>query len=368
MLTSSNHQVSDRLDDLAASVREEFAQIEEMSTRTKALAIASFLRKHNLTGIESDENYRDLQNNFIGVALREKPHQSLPLISCAIFCAIAERLGVDARPSGFPGHIYAIVYPPSGLTLEHAPAPSDEAPEVMYLDPFQSADEIPLSFLQETLRQYHFSPSAQSSVLGPASLEYLIIRMAHNLQQSVREHERIIRLRSRRYSPPVESNSGALDPDSAFYAGLWAFVIFNASDQDEGGIQGLVGGGGDINARRPLIVIMQLIHLNHPEDSTIFESLIAPLFEGLPLHDSLVDMMQVTRYEHDSRKTPHPRDESVRGRVKYRVGQLFRHKRYDYVGLITGWDAECKASENWVRQMDVDSLPGGRRQSFYHVL
>lgn len=27
-------------------------------------------------------------------------------------------------------------------------------------------------------------------------------------------------------------------------------------------------------------------------------------------------------------------------------------------GVIVGWDPECKASEEWMQQMGVDSLPG----------
>jgi F-box protein 21 len=44
---------------------------------------------------------------------------------------------------------------------------------------------------------------------------------------------------------------------------------------------------------------------------------------------------------------------------------VFRHKRYTYHAIITGWDTECKAEEDWVRQMEVDRLPRGRKQAFY---
>eukprot|EP00877_Chromochloris_zofingiensis_P004120 jgi/Chrzof1/13709/Cz08g09030.t1 len=54
--------------------------------------------------------------------------------------------------------------------------------------------------------------------------------------------------------------------------------------------------------------------------------------------------------------------------VKYRVGDIIQHKRYNYRGVIRGWDASCEASQLWIMQMKVDSLPLGRTQPFYQVL
>ena len=45
-------------------------------------------------------------------------------------------------------------------------------------------------------------------------------------------------------------------------------------------------------------------------------------------------------------------------RVQYKVGDVIRHKRYHYRGVIYGWDAECKAEEDWMLQMRIDQLPG----------
>src|SRR4051812_29653767 len=89
-----------------------------MTPRRRALAIVAFLRAHNFTGVQSESAYRDLQNNFIGIALLDPDHPSLPLVSVAIFCAIARRLDLDARPCGFPFHVHVMVYGPQGLTLD----------------------------------------------------------------------------------------------------------------------------------------------------------------------------------------------------------------------------------------------------------
>ncbi|KAL3159165.1 hypothetical protein ABBQ32_011153 [Trebouxia sp. C0010 RCD-2024] len=56
------------------------------------------------------------------------------------------------------------------------------------------------------------------------------------------------------------------------------------------------------------------------------------------------------------------------GTVRFKVGDVIRHKRYHYRGVIYGWDPECKAEEEWMQQMRIDQLPGGRHQPYYHVL
>ncbi len=44
--------------------------------------------------------------------------------------------------------------------------------------------------------------------------------------------------------------------------------------------------------------------------------------------------------------------------VQFKVGDVIRHRRYHYRGVIYGWDAECKAEEDWMQQMRIDQLPG----------
>ena len=41
------------------------------------------------------------------------------------------------------------------------------------------------------------------------------------------------------------------------------------------------------------------------------------------------------------------RDRELGDEVEYYVGQVFRHKKYDYYGVIVGWDRECIAPERW---------------------
>jgi hypothetical protein len=107
------------LDDIADRFRLEHPNFYFLSTRQKALALARWLRAHNLTGMDNPhENYRNLRNCFIGHALSDPDHPSLPIISSAIFTCVAQRLGLKAFCLAFPNHVHAAVYAPAGQDLD----------------------------------------------------------------------------------------------------------------------------------------------------------------------------------------------------------------------------------------------------------
>jgi len=56
------------------------------------------------------------------------------------------------------------------------------------------------------------------------------------------------------------------------------------------------------------------------------------------------------------------------GEVELKVGEVCRHRKYDYVCVVYGWDAHCKASKSWISQMGVDKLNSKDKQPFYNVL
>jgi len=82
-----------------------------------------------------------------------------------------------------------------------------------------------------------------------------------------------------------------------------------------------------------------------------------------------VDPMHFEASSPDYCDMPEPRYRPiVNDPVKYQIGQIIHHKRYNYVGVIYGWNAECEMSVDWQREMGVDKLSGGSTQPFYNVL
>eukprot|EP01026_Neomeris_dumetosa_P018448 TRINITY_DN17223_c0_g3_i1.p3 TRINITY_DN17223_c0_g3~~TRINITY_DN17223_c0_g3_i1.p3 ORF type:complete len:210 (-),score=21.94 TRINITY_DN17223_c0_g3_i1:299-928(-) len=68
------------------------------------------------------------------------------------------------------------------------------------------------------------------------------------------------------------------------------------------------------------------------------------------------------------RKKEVEHEKLVRSNILHSLGTVLVHKRYEYRGVIYGYDATCRAAEGWIKMMGVDDLPLGRNQPFYHVL
>ncbi|THC87851.1 hypothetical protein EYZ11_012705 [Aspergillus tanneri] len=209
------------------------------------MAIASCLRGDNLMGIGAGREYHSLEHNFLGVALNDSEHNSLPLISAAIYCYVAQRLGLNARPC-------------------------------------------------------------------------------------------------------------LVDIDSAKYAAVWSAVLLTDPSQPAA-------------SRHHLPWLMELFATEFPSDAFLIEEYVAPLFLGMREHDHILESLHVMRAVDEMPKQI-KRRALHNGSIKYQIGQVFRHRRYDYKAVITGWDIECDAGDQWVRQMGIDRLQHGRHQSFYHVL
>ena len=355
-------QITSRLDELAEHIRLEHPGVEEQSSRNKAYTIAAYLRRHNLTGIRDDPNYLDLQNSFIGIALQDEEHPSLPLISVAIYCCVAKRLGLDAQPCGFPFHVIAIVKPPEQETLDGRARDSASPPDSMYMDPFRSASEVPIMDLLVQLAAMG-SGASNTTYLSASPTAEMVLRTSRNIMSSVRSAHGIARtanIHGGHTHPTTVSTFPELD--SAFYAALWASLLLGSPD----------GGSGPVTAslerRQFLPYIVRHFETHFPNDVFLLEQHIVPLFQNLDEYRQLQETVRVMRAGDTMQKQIKRRTTEVSNHVRYKVGQVFRHKRYEYMAVITGWDVECGAGEPWMAQMQVHKLAQGRYQSFYHVL
>lgn len=351
------------LDQLVIRFRAEHTEFDELTTRCKTLVIAAFLRAHNLTGIESDLYYRDLQNNYIGVALRDEKHPSLPLISAAIFCAIGVRLGLDARCSGMPSHIHAMVYPSPGESLDSIPVEEGEDDGgPMYLDPFRSDVEVPSQHLKEILSSWGVHQLEFSRFTSHMSAANLVIRTSRNILTTVQEFRLQGANATHNGHPTIRLYGNPFtDLDNAFYSALWSNFILSAPITRTDGN----------NQLHIVPLLLERFEHSYPEDCSLVEKYIMPLFNN-PFddqHRGLHETLRIVRAVDQSPKQRKPRDTgAAKDRVKYKVGQIFRHKRYGYLAVITGWDIECGMNYDWIYHNQVDSLSRGRHQSFYNAL
>ncbi|KAJ5594558.1 uncharacterized protein N7459_000766 [Penicillium hispanicum] len=336
-------EIRDGLTEIVAGFTASTFNLDLLSPREKALALASWLRTNGLTGIDQGREYHTLEHNFLGLALRTIGHNSLPLITAAIYCFAAQVLGLDAHPCGFPFHVHVIITPKSGFDMDGNILSSVEPGSPMYLDPFRGARETPVSDLRDQLVFLGASDMEQIEFLGGSTASEIVLRCGKNILNSLHSA-----------SQHQDVHDISVDAVSAKYAALWSSMLLSADSRP-------------MDLRHQLPWLMELFATDFPSDIFLIEQYIVPLFEGLFEHEHILESLHVMRAVDEIPKQVRRRF-SENKNIRYRVGQVFRHRRYRYRAIITGWDSECGAGEQWMRRMGIDRLQAGRHQSFYHVL
>ncbi|KAL2828120.1 Hemimethylated DNA-binding protein YccV like-domain-containing protein [Aspergillus pseudoustus] len=338
-------EINGRLDEIFSRLCVEYPDVQGLSSREQASVIASFLRAHNLIGIESEREYHSLEHNFLGRALDDPGHNSLPLVSAVIYCHMARRLRLNARPCGFPFHVHVIVTPQPGFDIDGnlLLQSNTVGGEPIYMDPFRSDKETSVADLKAQLNFLGASPVEQSAFLGESRTSEIVSRCSKNVLNSL---QRINQMPATRLVP--------IDPDCARYAALWSSLLFSNPLRPA-------------ELRHHLLWLMELLATDFPSDIHLIEQYIAPIFHGTMEFEHIVESLHVIRAVDEIPKQVKRRSSQLKS-VSYHVGQVFRHRRYNYVAIITGWDLECGAGEQWMRRMGVDRLQSGRHQSFYHVI
>lgn len=336
-------QICMKLDGIATELATGCPNTDQLTPREKALTVASFLKANNQTGIEPGREYHLLEHNFLGVALDDPGHNSLPLVSAAIYCYVAQRVGLNAQLCGFPLHVHVIVIPPPGFDVDGNALNGAEQGHPIYMDPFRSEKETHVSNLQNQLILLGASDAEQSNYLGESHISQIILRCGRNIMNSIQRMEQF-----------PDTHTTLLDLESAKYAAIWASVL--ASDPIR------------LADRRQYVPwLMGLLAVEFSFDVYLAERHLVPILRGLPEHERVMESLHVMQAVDDEPKQIRRRS-SENKNTRYRVGQIFRHRRYNYNAIITGWDTKCEADEYWARTMRVDNLPAGRHQSFYHVL
>jgi F-box protein 21 len=352
------HVIEEELDRLAQSLLGEHPDFRDWSARMKASTLATFLRDRGFKGVP-DRSYRALGNSFIGLVLSSETHHSLPLISVAIYCALARRVGLDARPCGFLFHVYTLVYAPPNYNLEGEYKPTSTTVRAyMYLDPFRSSDEVQRGDLQRTLREMNVPGAEHEHFLSDTTTREMVLRTARNIMNSV---QTIRQTEAGMRGIQASWMNAYPDMDNAFYATIWAMLILGPGE-DTANIS-----NSTTRRRQYLPYLLEHFQTHFPWDVTLLEKYVIPLFHDQPEGQRLLQFVQSMHQVDAVRKQVSVRDGKT-GNVKFKVGQLFQHKRYNYEGVVTGWDISCDAGEDWIQNMNVDRLPRGRDQAFYHVL
>ena len=349
---TDKEKISSLIDQVADGINVTEVRFGALSPRQKAIALSKYLRERNLVGISSEDHYHDLQNNFLGIALQDASHPSLPLVSVIIYCCVATRLGLNVQPCGFPFHVFAIVRPPAGYTLDGNEADPTQASMPMYMDPFRSSQETSIQDLKAQLRSMGVHPNQYAGFLDASDEQEIVRRCAKNIIASVQN------LHRHNGAAPVSTMPSFPEMDGALYSAFWSLILLPDGDP----------GTASLQQAHFLRFIVEKMESDYLTDVGLVEEHILPLVQDSHHRESLINTTRVVRTGDHVPKQTKLRTVDTETKVHFRVGQLFHHKRYHYQAVITGWDVECEAGEQWIETMNVRSLPRGQHQSFYHVL
>ncbi|KJZ72408.1 hypothetical protein HIM_08211 [Hirsutella minnesotensis 3608] len=332
--------ISSMLDERAAEFRASQTNFRELTTRQKALALNRWLRSNGLTGLCNPErDYRNLRNLLIGQSLRHQDHESIPIISSAIFCCLAARLGMTAQCCAFPGHVHAIVFAPSGWTLDGIRANEvDEPKERMYLDPYGLDDEVPTACFQNLLAQFGWQTSTDV-FFAPVPTLVIALRTARNIKATF---ARVLELQDEAHPELTQLLSGnsSMNMEAALYASLWAPLMLTPPNTFE---------WDDCLAN-----FLRRFAGSWPEDLWLVEKYlwpsynsIAPFRDGLARHAnrSLGDPWahcRLVRKQDSDVPVALRRNGFGNESVPFKIGQVFRHRRYGWIGVITGWSEHTR--------------------------
>lgn len=200
---------------MAGQISRADPELDSRTLRDKAKAVLAYLRGNGLTGMDGRREYHSIDHNFLGLALQDPGHNSLPLISAVLYCAVARRLGLDARPCGIPFHVYVTVVPAAGYDIDDNVLEPGTVAAALYLDPFRSPRETPVADLHSQLTLLGASPAQQRIFLNGSRTAEIVLRCSQSISDSVNLQ---VQLPGVHLSAPVDLNS-------ARYAALWASIL-----------------------------------------------------------------------------------------------------------------------------------------------
>ncbi|KAI5919745.1 F-box domain-containing protein [Camillea tinctor] len=371
-------EISELLDNMASRFRDYCPNFDLMTTRRKAMTLASWLHANNMTGLSdpTEETYRYLRNCLIGRALRDDRHPSLPIISAAIYSCVASRLGLEAYPSALPSHVHAVVLSPLGVSLDGVAFPDGESQhrESMFLDPYASDEEVPLEYLQTFLHRLGIH-SGHTDLLCPTATDMIVMRTAQNIRASFtsfRTSERPLA----QLIPMIELNRGdwARNLQPALYSMIWASIMM---------VPVLPDNEEDMrwDWQQDVRDLLTYFYEHFPEDAWLIEKYVCPMYDSfvtpsrrrldweLP-SKRVRDQIKEIRRVDSMRKAPRRRSQLAEGiKVKYRVGQVFKHKRYDYYGIILGWTVDGSGGQySWEHSAPLRDSWRGYSEPFYRCM
>lgn len=365
--------ISRKVDAIADVFKAAHEDYKDWDTRTKALQLQDFLRLHKYTQTpQYPTEFWKIRRRLIGVSLFDSDHAAIPLISGGIYCAVAARLDLDAYLNNFPHNVMVTVKPPTERTLDGKSQEPNCDKQIMILEPGGTGQELSLSSLKSTLTMWGDRPEFVMDHLAQANLVSLMVRMCKNLRPDGHfEHEFRYETVFEDVSPsfPVppdrkatrrrDLRPSALTPPRATFSAAFVYLTAFTSTQPR-----LPSTFAEHRMfLQPLVVgLRDFFHNCWHVERFVLAGL------GLDARTSLAIAQILAEHRAEDATPPPVKRRRAADVVRYRIGDVFLHRRFHYVAAVVGWDPTCQQEEQWIETMGVDRLSDGREQGFYNAL
>jgi F-box protein 21 len=319
--------IADALDDLADDFFRTYSP-KGLSTRDLALLLAHFfvVDKGFCVNPETSVYYKPMCS-LVSLSLEHPGSFGMPLTYVCLYCFLAKRIGLfagnlDAQPLTLPGHAFVMIQSNVDMDLDGNNA-RDCDPQIMYLDLWRSSDfEVDHDYLRLLLTEARVTLSHHNEYLRTPATPLDVMR---RIRRNIAAGYEVLFV----HSEPISFNYDGW-PLELRYA-MTCLTAFIHEPEPEA--QPL------FTNRVPYLTLSS--HANkHPWDLLILQRNLPPDVGQEVLGTLYNRISKDLEGRPRKRRTPY-----VSERVRHNVGTLFRHRRYGYVGFITGWTVAAPDAE-----------------------
>ncbi|XP_020669260.3 F-box only protein 21 isoform X2 [Pogona vitticeps] len=295
--------------------------ISQVELQRQVLDAINYVLYEQLKYKGNEVDYYNSLNSYIRQVLIHRT--GIPISLSVLYLTIARQLGVQLEPVNFPSHFL--------LRWCQGTEGSTNIFDYVYIDAFGKGKQLTVKECE-----YLIGHHVTEEFYGVATAKEVLQRMVGNLlnigkREGTDQSYQLLRDSLDLYL--------AMYPDNVQHLMLQARLYFHLGIWPE-----------------KVLDILQHIQALDPSQHGAVGYLVQHTLEHIE-----------RRKEEAGPEVKLHSDEKHKG-VCYSVGLIMKHKRYGYNCVIYGWDPSCMMGHEWIRNMNVHSLPHGPNQPFYNVL
>ncbi|KAH0513144.1 F-box only protein 21 [Microtus ochrogaster] len=300
----------------------ESSMIMEIELQSQVLDAINYVLYDQLKFKGNRMDYYNALNLYMHQVLTRRT--GIPISMSLLYLTIARQLGVPLEPVNFPSHfLLRWCQGAEGATLDIF--------DYIYIDAFGKGKQLTVKECEYLIGQH-----VTAALYGVVNVKKVLQRMVGNLlslgkREGIDQSYQLLRDSLDLYLAmyPDQVQLLLLQARLYFHLGIWPEKVLD---------------------------ILQHIQTLDPGQHGAVGYLVQHTLEHIERKKEEVGVEVKLRSEEKHRD------------VCYSIGLVMKHKRYGYNCVIYGWDPTCMMGHEWIRNMNVHSLPHGHHQPFYNVL